>query len=70
VEEVIEQQHYIVDNLWNKSIGANKKLREIEEGIESEFYKVITDNEKAKDVYIDLAKSIKKLYYSVQIAKP
>jgi hypothetical protein len=60
VEEVIEQQHYIVDNLWNKSIGANKKLREIEEGIESEFYKVITDNEKAKDVYIDLAKSIEK----------
>jgi hypothetical protein len=37
-----------------------KKIREIEEGIESEFYKVITDNEKAKDVYIDLAKSIEK----------
>jgi two-component system, OmpR family, sensor histidine kinase VicK len=58
VGEVIEQQHYIFDNVWNKSIGANEKIREIEEGIEAEFYEVITDNEKAKDVYIDLAKLI------------
>ena len=60
VGEVIEQQHYIFDSLWNKSIHADEKIREIEEGIESEFYEVITDNEKAKDVYIDLAKSIEK----------
>src|SRR5215211_5085951 len=60
VREVIEQQRYIFDNLWNKSIHADEKIREIEEGIESEFYEVITDNEKAKDVYIDLAKSIEK----------
>jgi hypothetical protein len=31
-----------------------KKIREIEEGIESEFYEVITDNEKAKDVILIL----------------
>src|SRR5215212_2542573 len=60
VKEVVEQQHYIFDNLWNKSKHAKEKIREIEEGIESEFYEVITDNEKAKDVYIDLAKSIEK----------
>jgi two-component system, OmpR family, sensor histidine kinase VicK len=60
VKEVVEQQHYIFDNLWNKSIRADEKIREIEEGIEAEFYEVITDNEKAKDVYIDLAKSIEK----------
>jgi two-component system, OmpR family, sensor histidine kinase VicK len=60
VKEVIEQQHYIFDNLWNKSIVANEKIREIEEGIESEFYEIITDNEKAKNVFIDLAKSIEK----------
>jgi two-component system, OmpR family, sensor histidine kinase VicK len=60
VREVIEQQHYIFDNLWNKSIVANEKIREIEEGIESEFYEIITDNEKAKNVFIDLAKSIEK----------
>jgi two-component system sensor histidine kinase VicK len=60
IKEVVEQQHYIFDSLWNKSTHADEKIREIEEGIESEFYEVITDNEKAKDVYIDLAKSIEK----------
>ena len=60
IKEVVEQQHYIFDSLWNKSTNADEKIREIEEGIESEFYEVITDNEKAKDVYIDLAKSIEK----------
>jgi two-component system, OmpR family, sensor histidine kinase VicK len=59
IKEVVEQQHYIFDSLWNKSIRADEKIREIEEGIEAEFYEVITDSEKAKDVYIDLAKSIK-----------
>jgi signal transduction histidine kinase len=58
IKEVIEQQHYIFDSLWNKSTSADEKIREIEEGVESEFYEVITDNEKAKNVYIDLAKSI------------
>ena len=60
IKEVVEQQHYIFDNVWNKSTPADEKIREIEEGIEAEFYEVITDNEKAKDVYIDLAKSIEK----------
>ena len=60
VREVIEQQQYIFDNVWNKSTPANEKIREIEEGIQAEFYEVITDNERAKDVYIDLAKSIEK----------
>jgi two-component system, OmpR family, sensor histidine kinase VicK len=60
IKEVIEQQHYIFDSLWNKSTSADEKIREIEEGIGAEFYEVITDNEKAKNVYIDLAKSIEK----------
>ncbi|HET6800004.1 MAG TPA: HAMP domain-containing sensor histidine kinase, partial [Nitrososphaeraceae archaeon] len=60
IKEVVEQQHHIFNSLWNKSTHADEKIREIEEGIEAEFYEVITDNEKAKDVYIDLAKSIEK----------
>jgi signal transduction histidine kinase len=60
IKQVVEQQHYIFDNLWSKSTRADEKIREIEEGIEAEFYEVITDNEKAKNVYIDLAKSIEK----------
>jgi two-component system sensor histidine kinase VicK len=60
IKKVVEQQHYIFDSLWNKSTHADQKIREIEEGIESEFYEVITDNEKAKNMYIHLAKSIEK----------
>jgi two-component system, OmpR family, sensor histidine kinase VicK len=60
VGEVREQQHSIFESLWNKSIRADERVREIEEGIEAEFYEIITDNEKAKNVYIDLAKSIEK----------
>ncbi|MGC1932978.1 MAG: hypothetical protein WA667_28725 [Candidatus Nitrosopolaris sp.] len=34
LQEIVEQQNYIFDTLWNKSIPAIKRIREIEEGIE------------------------------------
>jgi two-component system sensor histidine kinase VicK len=40
-------------------VRAEDRITEIGEGIEAEFYEVITDNEKARDVYIDLARSVK-----------
>ena len=60
VKEIVEQQQYIFDSLWSKSILAEDRIVEIGKGIEAEFYRVITDNEKAKDVYIELARSVKK----------
>ena len=60
VKEVLEQQHFIFDTLWSKAVPAEQKIREIEKGLESEFYQVITDSQKAKEVFIDLAKSIEK----------
>jgi two-component system, OmpR family, sensor histidine kinase VicK len=30
IKEVVEQQHYIFDSLWNKSTHADQKIREIE----------------------------------------
>ena len=33
VQEIVEQQNYIFDTLWNKAIPAIKRIREIEEGI-------------------------------------
>lgn len=59
VKEIVQQKQYIFDSLWSKSIHAEDKIEEIGKGIEAEFYKVITDNEKAKDLYIDLARSVK-----------
>jgi signal transduction histidine kinase len=57
---IVEQHHSIFDTLWNKAILAEQRIREIEEGIEPEFYEVINDYEKAQEKYIGLARSIDK----------
>jgi two-component system sensor histidine kinase VicK len=41
VKEVVEQGQYIFDTLWNAAIPAQKKIREIEEGIVPYYTKVI-----------------------------
>ena len=33
ISEVVEQQQYLFDNFWNKSIPAEERIKEIEEGI-------------------------------------
>jgi two-component system sensor histidine kinase VicK len=56
--EVVEQQHSIFETLWNKSIPAENVIAEIEEGAEPEFLEVISDNQKATEVYVKLVKSL------------
>jgi two-component system, OmpR family, sensor histidine kinase VicK len=41
VREVVEQGQYIFDTLWNAAIPAQKKIREIEEGIVPYYTKLI-----------------------------
>ncbi|MGN6628820.1 MAG: ATP-binding protein [Candidatus Nitrosocosmicus sp.] len=61
-KEVVFQNQYIFDTLWNNSIPAVKKIKEIEEGVEIEFVKVIDDPAKSKDSYtINLKKSTREL---------
>lgn len=60
VKEIVHQQQYIFNNLWTKSVRAEDKIIEIGQGKEAEFYQVITDIEKARDVYVELARSIRK----------
>jgi two-component system, OmpR family, sensor histidine kinase VicK len=57
---IIEQQQYIFDSFWDRSIPAYQRILGIESGIESEFIEVISDNKKAAEIYIDLAKSVEK----------
>jgi signal transduction histidine kinase len=45
IKEVIEHQQYVFDTLWNKSIAADKRIRQIEEGIESIETKVLENKE-------------------------
>jgi hypothetical protein len=50
VKEIVEQGQYIFDTLWNTAIPAERKIDEIEEGIEPEFLEVITDHEKVRSL--------------------
>jgi two-component system, OmpR family, sensor histidine kinase VicK len=58
VKEIVNHQQYVFDTLWNKAIPAEQKIKELVEGV-SEF-EVITYHERASQVLIDLAKSVKK----------
>jgi signal transduction histidine kinase len=44
VKEIVEHQQYVFETLWSKSISAEKRIREIEEGITTHYQtKVIED---------------------------
>ena len=60
VKDIVQQQKYVFDSFWNRAISFEQRIREIEEGIEREFFEVITNHEKASQIVIDLAKSVKK----------
>src|SRR5918911_4343877 len=60
LKEIVEQQQYIFDSFWHRSIPAYQRILEIESGVQSEFIEVISDNKKAAEIYIDLARSVEK----------
>ena len=41
--QIVEQEHSVFEMLWNKGIPAEDKIREIEEGTESQFLQIISD---------------------------
>ncbi len=60
VQPILIHLQYMFDNLLEKAIPAEQKIREIEEGIESEFVEVITDGYKAATLGVDFVKSVRK----------
>lgn len=60
VKPFIEQQQLFFETLWNKAIPADQRIKEIVEGIEPEFVKVITDGNEAAKIIVEFAKSVKK----------
>ena len=59
VKAVVDQNVYLFGTLWDKAIPAEQKIREIEEGVEQEYFRVITDHEKVSQILVELAKSVK-----------
>jgi two-component system sensor histidine kinase VicK len=58
-KEMVEQHQYIFDTFWSKGIPADQRIKDIEQGREEEIFEIIDNPEKAAEVYINLAKSIK-----------
>jgi two-component system sensor histidine kinase VicK len=54
VRGIVEQQQYLFETLWNKSIPAEQKIREIEEGTDLDIIELIRDSKKAKNLYLSL----------------
>jgi two-component system sensor histidine kinase VicK len=59
LREIVEQQNYIFDTLWNKATPGIKKIREIEEGIEPTNTEIIQDTKVSISRAHDIIKSAK-----------
>jgi two-component system, OmpR family, sensor histidine kinase VicK len=57
VKGIIEQQQYLFNSLWDKSVPAEQRIEEIERGVPAEFFEIINDTKRISEILIDLAKS-------------
>jgi len=64
---ILEQHRYFFENLWSKSILANQRIYELEEGIESEIFDIIHDYEKVIGTINNLIESCRN---EIQIILP
>jgi len=58
VRGIIEQQQYLFNSLWDKSIPAEQRIEEIERGVQAEFFEIINDTRRISEILVDLAKSV------------
>jgi signal transduction histidine kinase len=59
VKEIVEQQQFVFDTLWNKAIPFQVRAKEIEEGIKPESIEIIIDPKEALETEYRLLKSAK-----------
>ena len=59
VKEVLEQQQYVVDSFWDRSIPAEHKIKEIEEGTIIGTTEVIQNPKDIQQLFINMVKSAK-----------
>ncbi|HXS59869.1 MAG TPA: histidine kinase dimerization/phospho-acceptor domain-containing protein [Candidatus Sulfopaludibacter sp.] len=57
VKGIVDAQQYMFENLWNKAIPAEQKIREIEQGIKPDIIETITDPIRIQNLYQKLVKS-------------
>ena len=59
VSEIVNQEQYVFDTLWNKAIPSENRIKEIEEGIKLETIEVIRNHNEALNRELGLLKSAK-----------
>jgi two-component system, OmpR family, sensor histidine kinase VicK len=59
VREIVEQEQFVFDTLWNKAIPFQVRLKEIEEGIKRESIEIIIDPKQALEEELRLLNSAK-----------
>ena len=55
VREVVDQGQYIFDTFWRNAVPAKKKIKDIEEGLESIKTEVLENDDEIKKAVVDLA---------------
>ena len=58
VKQIVKQQQYVFQTLWNKAIPAEQRIEEIELGKEHEFLEVCADHREAASVYSHFAELV------------
>ena len=59
VKEVLEQQQYVFDSFWSRSVPAEQKIKEIEEGVITGKTEVIQSPKAIQQLFINMVKSAK-----------
>jgi two-component system sensor histidine kinase VicK len=60
VKEVLEQQQYVFDSFWNKSVPAEQKIKEIEEGVVLGKTEVIQSPKDIQQLFINMIELAKR----------
>ena len=60
VPEIVEQQQFVFDSLWDKGIPAEQRIKEIEEGIISSVTTILNDYKKAEKKEFEMIRKAKK----------
>ena len=58
VKQIVKQQQYVFQTLWNKAIPAEQRIEEIQLGKEHEFLEVCPDRREAASVYSQFAELV------------
>jgi signal transduction histidine kinase len=59
VNEIVNQQQFVFDTLWNKAIPSEARIKEIEEGVRLETIDIIRSPKEALNKELELLKSAK-----------